>query len=348
MEMIGVTIGVLSVFILAMLVILLSLAVYISRQYERKRRLIVQKNACLNKILPIWHDYLVKDQEADLTELAPASKIEFEVTERILLSYVKNFSNREIQAKVKEFANQFLKDYYSAFLKSKKWSLRMNAFYRIADFQMDSLLDVCRMQEEKGCSREELQQIYKIYALLDIENLAAKLRTEQESLGESGYRSLFNILSENDLKQIVTLFEEFPQKCKLAILDTLGYQRLTDYMPLFERQLLSRDQEMRIRSLKAIYETGWVVSPAQFLHFVESPIWEERLLVTKLLGRLPLEETYPYLKQLLEDPSWWVRAEAAKTIGKMKTGKEKLLEFINHTSDQYAREMANEILKKGM
>lgn len=70
-------------------------------------------------------------------------------------------------------------------------------------------------------------------------------------------------------------------------------------------------------------------------------------MVTKLMGRLPLEEAFPYFQRLLEDESWWVRAEAAKTAGKIKWGKEKLREFVETTSDRYAMEMVNEVLRKG-
>lgn len=347
MEMIRVSIGVLAVFIIIMLLVLICLAFYIAVQYEKKKALITRKNEYLNELSSVWHDYLVKSKEADLAKLKPSNKEEYEITEKILLCYVKNLSNSEILLKIKGFANEFLTDYYALLLRSRKWSLRMNALYRTADFKLETLIEECHLLEQRKCTPEEIHQIYKIYSIMDFDSLVEKLQANKDTFTEIEYSRLLTFISDKDLNHMVTLFEEFPYKCQLAIVNALGHRRLQEYVSFFEKLILHTDPEMRLRSLKAIFETGWVIDIEKYLHFVHSDIWEERLHVTKLLGRLPLEDSYSYLQKLLKDQSWKVRSEAANTIGKIKDGKKMLIEFVDTSSDRYAIEIANEIIRKG-
>jgi HEAT repeat protein len=67
-------------------------------------------------------------------------------------------------------------------------------------------------------------------------------------------------------------------------------------------------------------------------------------MLAKLLRAFPLEQVYPYLEKLLQDKNWWVRFHAAQTIGSSKDGKAKLKTFIKTAQDQYAVDMACEVL----
>lgn len=127
----------------------------------------------------------------------------------------------------------------------------------------------------------------------------------------------------------------------------MGLKRDIEYLPHLEVQLKQEDVEIRIRSLRAIYEIGVIINPETYLPFVKSPIWEERLMIAKLFQLLPLSYTLPHLQILLEDESWWVRSQAARTMMNDKNGRESLEEYIENSSDRYAIDMAYEALGKG-
>lgn len=113
-----------------------------------------------------------------------------------------------------------------------------------------------------------------------------------------------------------------------------------------ESCLHNDDAEIRIRTLKAIFEIGIITDLDKYLPFITSQIWEERLMMAKLLGALPISITSSYLQELLEDENWWVRTQAAKSIGRNKDGKIVLQSYINSSNDRYAIEMANQVLGK--
>ncbi|CAM5333794.1 hypothetical protein LSPH24S_09766 [Lysinibacillus sphaericus] len=58
-----------------------------------------------------------------------------------------------------EFFQSVFKDIYENDLMNKRWSIRMNALYRIADLQLDELLDACKKLETTKYSKEEFFQL---------------------------------------------------------------------------------------------------------------------------------------------------------------------------------------------
>jgi HEAT repeat protein len=118
-------------------------------------------------------------------------------------------------------------------------------------------------------------------------------------------------------------------------------------LTFLENNLSHDDTEIRIRSLKAINEMGMITDLDRYKVFLDSPVWEERLMLAKLLGAFPLEQVYPYLEELLQDENWWVRSQSARTIVNSKDGMSRLEMFIATAQDQYAIEMAQEVLVRG-
>ncbi|WP_236312639.1 HEAT repeat domain-containing protein [Pseudalkalibacillus salsuginis] len=345
--MIGLSIEILSRIIIVNLLILMCLAIYVIILHKRKNIQIRRDEKYLKEIQHGWYHYLINKGERADKRLVPENEDEIRVIEKILSSYLANISNPDIHKKIRSFSNQYLSHYYGDQLKRRKWSARMNALYRISDFQIDILLDDCKKQELKKCSKEEWLQLLKIYSKFDINSCIEKIIIEPVLFSEHEYRKLVLNFEQDHLERLLQVFDEVPRPCQFSIIDTLGLKRETDYVPFLEGLLHHEEAEIRIRLLKAIYESGWIINPETYLHFVHSSLWEERLMVTKLLGRLPLDETFSCFKILLEDESWWVRNQAAKTVGSIKNGKEKLQAFIQTSRDKFAIEMVNEILKKG-
>lgn len=330
-----------------LLIIFWGLAIYIilkNKSNQRKNRFIEDE---INRIVPIWYDYLILKKEIELDQLIPNTKLDILATEKTLISYSKGLTNPTVLEGIKDFSNCHLSNYYCGELKSKKWSRRLNALFRIYDFRIESLLNECKLiDNRKGCSVEERHQIYKIYSRLDFNYFKKKLESNELLLSEFEYIKLFNSLSEGSLKDLLSIYNNLNKVCQLSLISIIGSKHLIDILPFLESQLTHEDQEIRIRTLKAIYESGCIINLTVYLPFITSASWEERLMVTKLLARLPIESTFSYYQQLLGDESWWVRSEAAKCVNEIKYGKSKLQDLLNLTSDKFTIDMIKEVLGK--
>jgi hypothetical protein len=305
-----------------------------------------KKEAYLREKQMTWYRYF-RDEVSFNTSLIPKNRFEIQAVEEIFLAYLHNLYTPEILDKISLFSNEYLKQHFLKLLNSKKWSERINSMERIVDFQMESLIDNCEKIEQKKLSNEEYFQLLKIEAVFREGRFVKKILTLPVSFSEYEYKKLLISVNEEIFRSLLDRMEELPDSCQYSIIDILGLKRNVDYQTFLEAQLSHKNDEIRIRSLKAIYEIGIIVDPEKYKHFNTSSIWEERFMHAKLLGNLPITYSLPYLLELLQDGSWWVRSQAAKTIGQDKQGKEILKSFIETASDQFAIDMANEVLWKG-
>lgn len=293
-----------------------------------------------------WHRFLI-DGIPFTKYLIPRSREEIMGIEEIFATYLKNLSNESIQDKISEFSNRYLKDYYSVLLHSKSWSKRMNAMFRIEDFRISSLQKDCEKLGRKRISREEYFQLLKIYSLFNKKLFLQHMLVSTVPLSEYEYKKLLLNLTPELIDNLTDKIGDLPKTCRYSLIETMGLKRDIEYLPHLEVQLKQEDVEIRLRSLRAIYEIGVIINPETYLPFVKSPIWEERLMIAKLFQLLPLSYTLPHLQILLEDESWWVRSQAARTMMNDKNGRESLEEYIENSSDRYAIDMAYEALGKG-
>lgn len=331
--------------IVVLVIVLLFFGVYLALNRFRENYRNRGKNAYLDAEQEKWYVYFSGNKE-DYESLIPNTVREIQGVEEIFISYLKNVSDPSIKEKITQFSNRYLKEYYLKLLHSKKWSIRINGLKRIADFEIECL-EECRNYKVKNLSKEENFLLLKIFSYLDRDYFVEELLIRSKSFSEYEYKKLFVSIDDKLLDRLITVIEDFPETAQNALLDILGSKRDMKYIGFLESQLLNERQEIRIRTLKAIHSIGIIMELEKYISFVKSPLWEERLMMAKLLGNLPLNETFSHLRVLLEDESWWVRSQAAKTIGKDKDGLEYLKNFSETTGDKYAMEMANEILLNG-
>lgn len=335
--------------LILILVLFIVLAVCICYLMFKRRQEVFglrKKEIYLQEKQMLWYHYF-RDQEALHTSLIPKNKFEIQAVEEIFMSYLNNLYTPAILAKIKSFSNEHLKQYYLELLRSRKWAERINSMERIVDFHIDGLIKDCEEAKEKKLSHEEYFLLLKIYAVLAEEQFVDTLLTSSVEFSEYEYKKLLFSVNEKVLRDLMNRIEELSDTGKYAMIDILGIKRNMEDLSFLEALLGHENDEVRIRSLKAIYEIGIVVSPEKYLHFNVSPIWEERLMQAKLLGNLPMDYSLPYLQELMQDESWWVRSQAAKTIGKDKNGAALLKEIIEKTTDQYAKDIATEVLERG-
>lgn len=260
-----------------------------------------------------WYRYF-RGEEPFTDELIPKNKYEIQGIEELFLVYLQNLSNTGMKEKIKQFSNRYLKQYYQKLLGSRKWSLKMNALYRIADFQLSSLADECYALEKRRLTHEESFQLLKLYSMFNPENFIEKIKAIP--LSEFEYKKLLTGLDSETYEELQRRFHEMPVTCQYSMIDTIGLKRDMDSIPFLEAKLESDDPEIRIRSLKAIHEIGIILHLDKYVPFVSSDIWQERLMAAKLLQNVSLKDSLPYLKKLMEDESWQVRSQVARALGK--------------------------------
>jgi len=327
-----------------MLLILVLLSIYMVVKSMKESVVDRKVKAYIQSKQDLWYRYL--NGKTTLTpELIPNNEIEIKALEEIFLAYTKNISDSGIREKIRKFSNRYLRRYYLDLLLSRKWSLRMNALYRIIDFGLDSLADECKKLAKRAhLSPEERFQLLVIHSTFAETDFMEGFANLSVKLTEYEYKKLLIGFKPEMLERLTGQIDEFPIAYQYYFIDTLGIIRNPGFLPFLESKLGHENSEIRIRSLKAIGEIGIVTDLDKYESFLNSPIWEERLMLAKLLGAFPLEQVFPYLEKLLQDENWWVRSHAAQTIGNSKDGRARLEKFIATAQDQYAIEIAREVL----
>lgn len=334
-------------YIIAILLVFCGVAmIYLiyQRGYEERKKHEIEKYIQKTKI--IWQEYFLEDDQFTVT-LIPKNKNQILAVEHIFLSYLRNISNPIIQQKIYNFAQMYLKDYYQNELKSKNGSKKMNAMYRIADFHIKELISTCEVSIKHKHSIEVFQ-LLKIYSILEKEKFIHEILLCNYSFSESEYKKLFSYLEVEMLQRLMGKMENLQQAAQYALIDTIAAKGSMDVIEGLEELLASEDTEIRIRTLRGLERIGVFRDLETYIPFVNSSIWEERLMVAKLFKYAPLTYTSGHLEKLLQDSNWWVRSQAASTIIEDPRGYQRLKKFIETTNDQYAIDMANEVLEKRM
>nr|WP_106784094.1 hypothetical protein [Lysinibacillus timonensis] len=341
--MIQLSINLLIKIILILLAFCLLLIIYLISYSVLEKRRFLNKKKYIKKTKNDWYRYLLGDGSFNKV-LIPKNNTEIEAVEEILISYIKGLSNDFIQVKIDQFNKYYLHSHYRRNLKSRSKSKRLKALNKIFDFRISELVIECEKMEKYRLSKEEKFQILKIKSVLQKDEFFEKFIFYRNIFTEFEYKQIFVNLNEEVLVQLLLKIDWLKENAQYALLETIAIKRDLSFMEGLENLLDSDNLEIRLRVLKSLEKIGVVNKLERFIPFVFSTFWEERLMVTKLFSHVPLDHTYKYLKILLEDSNWNVRVQAANTIVMDQSGIERLREFIITSTDQYAIDMAKEVL----
>lgn len=291
--------------------------------YKRRLQILIQGKMqdYINDKQNMWYEYFFTETPLD-PSLIPKDKYEIRGVETVFLSYLKNISNPSLTAKIKGFSNEYLSDHYRTNLHSKKWSIRMNTLYRINDFHLDSLLDELKNMSIGKFSLQERHELLIIYSKFDREAFFSNFDTLSAAFSQYEYKKLFTDLNSDIMKSLMEDSHTLSIDCQCSIIDVLGLKQEKSSMEFLGLKLQHDNPEVRIRSLKAINEIAILDSIENYLDFIESDIWEERLMLAKILGKFPMADSKVYLNKLLKDESWWVRRQAVNTVKSYKNWEE--------------------------
>jgi hypothetical protein len=275
----------------------------------------------------------------------PKSALEKKALEELLSKYADILKGVEENNNLTKLAESHLRELYLKGLSSRRWSQRMNAFYHIEDFKMESLLNsIVELTEKKKISHEEIFYSLRILASFQYNQMFDYLVKKFRYLSENEYRSILIRLNGENLERFILGFHDCHKELQCAVLDVVGIEKEIRYLDFVEEIFISNSEEVKLRALKALSEIGYVKDISPFLHLCKSSIWQERMFTAKLLGSLNDLEGLPYLKNLLHDSSWWVRYQAGQSIANFSNSKEVFIGILDNTIDPYARDMALEWL----
>ncbi|WP_368505011.1 HEAT repeat domain-containing protein [Alkalihalophilus sp. As8PL] len=290
--------------------------------------------------------YLVQN-EALPNGLRATSPLKVKAIEYMLSTYINHIHDQGAWLRISQYADDQLAPYYQKALKSRKWSRRMNALYRMVDYRMESLIGIVdqMIQTRKRYSQEEYFQMYKLLASVNHPNVIKYLIEQHAGLSENEYRTILTEIDSELFKEILCEYERLPPIMKSAVIDVIGMKNRVEYIELLEKWLGEGEQEIRIRIMKAVCKIGYVHHFEHYIPFIESTHWEERMLMARLLGVIYVPEVNIYLRPLMNDSSWWVRQQAARSLIQTRGGKEVLEEIISSGEDRYAIDIAGESLR---
>jgi len=280
--------------------------------------------------------------------LLPDHPLKITAMEELLSDFSHIIEGMATGERIQWFAEKFFADEYRKILFHRRWSIRMNTLYLIEEFHMESMLpDVLQLYKKGRVSRAEEGQILKMLAVFDHPDMFHFFTHTKYNLSELTYRVIYGSLSEEMFEQFVEKFEELPKTLQFTLVDMIGIKNRLEYGSFLESLLTSEDMEIRIRSLKAISQVGYVLPTKQLLTHLHSDSWPERIMAIKICGMLRLDEYVPYLMELMKDRMFQVRSQSAQAISNYPNGAAILQTIIDTTEDTFARDMALEWLERG-
>lgn len=344
--MVEISLILLFILFLSMLFLLLSLFLYLmvkkhlNNQFQQK--VDEYKDAYRIKVFR----YL---QTGDPDELGNVKEDEelLKALVELLSDYSQLLTGPEIQMRISYFANQHLMNYLEKQLVQRRWSLRMNALYMIEDFYLVNLSEILhRTYNQKKTTVSEKAQILKTLAKFDDKRVGEYIKYVDQNISDFTLLSIFLILEEEKLDKLVEEFQQLSTRLQCLLIETIEKRQLIKHHQFLLMLIENEDEEVKIRALKAIANTGIPIEPELIKDFLQSSSWTTRMMATKVVGMQRLETCKPQLITLLSDREYSVRAEAAKAILRFKDGLAILTNVTKESTDLFAKDMAIEWLEK--
>ncbi|MDO7906737.1 HEAT repeat domain-containing protein [Paenibacillus sp. JX-17] len=345
--MIGLSV-VLFVFLLLMLVALLFRNCrHTSKldQRERRYRWLMEEDSPLDRFVKTG---------AESRHLHLRSGESVPAIEQALLESLSRVQNWEERARIEHFAEGLLLDDYKASLQSRRWNRRVKALQAIEKFRISGMNDHLKILMERSISTPiEQFKIRRILARSGDSSITEPEYWKHTEAAEIQQLQLLLPLPPNCWDRLLLYWKEYPLGVQCSMVDALRMLnvRTAEVLSIFEQGLLSTEDELRIRSLKALANFGYMTPEGlqylqQLLEQKREPSVLERLMRAKLMGSIREDDFLPRLELLLGDPSLLVRQQAGEALARYQGGMEELERLAALHPDLYAREMAEETLER--
>lgn len=306
--MIGIPVTAVFIGVLLLFLVLVVMTGYLFASRASQERKMAKAQAYRSRNSETWYRVLRGIEQAP-QELVPTDRAELAAVEEIFRAYLTNVSGDKIRERIHAFSDVHLTPFYRKMLKSRNWSERMNALYRIEDLGMESLHGDVRKLGRKKPTEDERFQLILIDLQFRPDGFMDRNAGRLGDLSEYEARQLFFLMPEPVFDEAAAQFNHLEPVLKYGLIEVLGMRQDLMKLPFLEGLLDIADPEIRIRTLRAIDSFG-IRTPDRILERAfHSPVWEERFLGARMLRRVPAEAAVRYASRLRGDPSWLVREE---------------------------------------
>lgn len=333
---------------ITMLIIIFCIFMYLVYKGMERDRINEKMNAYFEQYKTEWYNYLVYDKPLDHR---PENNITMKAIDHLFVSYLTTLNNETIHKKVSEYTSLNMQDYYIEQIKSRDRSVRLNVLQRTLLLELDFLVPIIEqhLKHKRDYEMEEYLLMLRVVAKYNRNLFYAHVYQPKLPLNDYEYKLLLSTIDEGYIDYFTNHFDALPIVLKLALLDYLSLSTnvSNDSLSFYERLLISDNQELRIRVLKAIASFGMISNLQLYERFVASASWEERLMMAKILRFVKEEKSYQALELLIADSNWQVRKQAALSLLNMPKGQVILQEIIDSKKDLYAADIAREVMKLG-
>ncbi|MBN8193872.1 HEAT repeat domain-containing protein [Bacillus sp. NTK074B] len=335
-----------SIVLFGLLVVLTGLCLYlmIKKMMDNKNRAKIEKykEEYQLALFQFLHEGVEDERFLNSSPLQTRALVE------LLASFSKVLSSPDILERLQEFAEDHLQPFILSQLRHRRWSIRMNALYWIQDFKMRSMREPLReLREAASISKSEEIQLLKIDVLFDDRDLLSRLTDTLHELTEFEYSLLFQSFGGDQFQPLIHAFDELPEVMKYALIDSIGVKNRMEHIPFLQRLLTEDSTELRVRALKAVVGMEYYLDIPELSVHLRAESWQERLMAIKACEYIRSPELTPYLQELMSDPSFYVRSQAAQSLLRVEKGKGILGDIAVHAEDEYARDMATQWLERG-
>lgn len=272
---------------------------------------------------------------------------EFKALVELLSEYSTVLDGANVQERISLFAKQYLTSYIKKELKQRRWSLRMNALYSIDVFYMDHLRETLHdLYKKKKTTIAEKAQILKLFALFNDEQLVYYIKEVNQNISNFSILSILSKIEEEKFDELVAEFASLSARMQYMVIETIEKRQHIKHHPFLQKLMLTEDEELQIRSLKAVANIGVRMDWAPIPRLLDSESWQIRMMATKVVGMQRIEPLKGKLIELLSDREYMVRSEAAKAILRFKDGVSILTSVTKESNDLFAKDMAIEWLER--
>lgn len=158
-------------------------------------------------------------------------------------------------------------------------------------------------------------------AVIKMESKKGLVKALVNMTKEVGYAHYFYLdLLSRSPRQIFTWVAEMASERRawhLACLEILGTQTLSMPMPFLEEDLHSRNPQFRKAAFRVLLCNSHKGNVSNFIEGLDDPDEEIQTISAKGLGNHPTQQSIKALRKAIQQKSWPVRLEAARSLNKM-------------------------------
>lgn len=332
--------------IILLLVIIVFAFIYFGIQRRRHLKLQAAIHYYIETYKGKWYDHLMHQVSLGLPINVKATH-ELLAIEAILFSYTRNVSDYQAKEQIATFATEYLQEIYRQQLRSRRWDIRMNALYRVGKFGIVALFPELHRMMKAPKTRKEFIRILMIYSHYLPDVFFEEYFKHQKHFTQYELKKLFSMMTNETRDRLITSFSLLSREAQYAAIDLLGNMRGYNSVNILRSLLNHPDSEIRVRTLKAMYELKVFIDLKQIEPFTRSAVWQERLMTAKLLENVALNKVTDIYTRLIQDDNWWVRHEAARVLSLTKEGRQTLERIGKVAEASYVAEISQHYLLKG-